>query len=114
MHYQIEVTHAKSIHTAVVRSRARAQELPRFVPAACARCGRLFGPPACRDLDSFSMVTDEGMSRTELDWILRFLRCEVHSSPEKGFPYLGECNDVAGLAGTSSASVRDFKTELRG
>src|SRR2546430_13339925 len=35
MRYQIELTHSKSIHTAVIRGRVRATELPRFVPAAC-------------------------------------------------------------------------------
>ena len=35
MHYQIELTHSQSIHTAVIRSRVRARELPQFVPAAC-------------------------------------------------------------------------------
>ena len=35
MHYQIELTHSKSIHTAVIRSRVRPKELAQFVPAAC-------------------------------------------------------------------------------
>jgi effector-binding domain-containing protein len=35
MRYQIELMHSKSIHTAVIRSRVRAKELPQFVPAAC-------------------------------------------------------------------------------
>ena len=35
MHYQIELAHSQSIHTAVIRSRVRAKELPQFVPAAC-------------------------------------------------------------------------------
>ena len=35
MHYQIELTRSQSIHTAVIRSRVRAKELPQFVPAAC-------------------------------------------------------------------------------
>jgi effector-binding domain-containing protein len=35
MHYQIELTDSESIHTAVIRSRVRAKELPQFVPAAC-------------------------------------------------------------------------------
>ena len=35
MQYQIELTHSPSIHTAVVKGRVRANELPRFVPAAC-------------------------------------------------------------------------------
>src|SRR5438132_10812434 len=35
MHYQIELTHLQSIHTAVIRSRVQARELPQFVPAAC-------------------------------------------------------------------------------
>jgi effector-binding domain-containing protein len=35
MHYQFEQTHSKSIPTAVIRSRVRAPELPKFVPAAC-------------------------------------------------------------------------------
>ena len=35
IHYQIELAHSQSIHTAVIRSRVRAKELPQFVPAAC-------------------------------------------------------------------------------
>jgi len=35
MHYQIELRNSQSIHTAVIRSRVRAKELPQFVPAAC-------------------------------------------------------------------------------
>ena len=35
MHYQIKLAHSPSIHTAVIRSRVGAKELPRFVPAAC-------------------------------------------------------------------------------
>ncbi len=35
MHYQIELRNSRSIHTAVIRSRVRAKELPQFVPAAC-------------------------------------------------------------------------------
>jgi effector-binding domain-containing protein len=35
MSYQIELTESKPITTAVIRSRVPAQELARFVPAAC-------------------------------------------------------------------------------
>src|SRR4030095_3150959 len=35
MHYEIELKHSEPTWTAVVRSRVRAEELPRFVPAAC-------------------------------------------------------------------------------
>jgi len=35
MRYQIELMDSKAIHTAVIRSRVRAKELPQFVPAAC-------------------------------------------------------------------------------
>lgn len=35
MHYEIELTRAELIHTAVVRSRVRRGELAQFVPAAC-------------------------------------------------------------------------------
>jgi effector-binding domain-containing protein len=35
MRYQVELTHSKSIPTAVIRGRVPAQELPKFVPAAC-------------------------------------------------------------------------------
>ena len=35
MGYQIELTESKPIPTAVIRSRVQAQELARFVPAAC-------------------------------------------------------------------------------
>ena len=35
MQYQVELTHSPAIHTAVIRSRVRAEELSRFVPAAC-------------------------------------------------------------------------------
>jgi effector-binding domain-containing protein len=35
MRYPIELTDSKMIHTAVIRSRVPAQELARFVPAAC-------------------------------------------------------------------------------
>jgi effector-binding domain-containing protein len=35
MHYQIELTESKPIITSVIRSRVPAQELARFVPAAC-------------------------------------------------------------------------------
>ncbi len=35
MHYQIEVTESKPIHTAVIRSRVLPGELAKFVPAAC-------------------------------------------------------------------------------
>jgi len=35
MLYQVELTDSKSIPTAVIRSRVPAQELPKFVPAAC-------------------------------------------------------------------------------
>ena len=35
MHYQIQLTDSKPITTAVIRSRVPANELARFVPAAC-------------------------------------------------------------------------------
>jgi effector-binding domain-containing protein len=35
MHYQIDLARSQSIHTAVIRSRVGAKELPQFVPAAC-------------------------------------------------------------------------------
>src|SRR6266478_4842272 len=35
MSYQIELTHSKPAITAVIRSRVKAKELARFVPAAC-------------------------------------------------------------------------------
>ena len=35
MRYQIELAHSEPIHTAVIRSRVRPQELAQFVPAAC-------------------------------------------------------------------------------
>ena len=35
MHYQIEVTNAEAIATAVIRSRVHPKELSKFVPAAC-------------------------------------------------------------------------------
>ena len=35
MPYPIELTHSKSIHTAVIRSCVPAKELAQFVPAAC-------------------------------------------------------------------------------
>jgi len=35
MHYQIELTDAKPMTTAVIRSRVPTKELSRFVPAAC-------------------------------------------------------------------------------
>ena len=35
MHYKIEVKHSEPILTAVIRSRVPAQELSKFVPAAC-------------------------------------------------------------------------------
>src|SRR5205085_10290961 len=35
MRYLIELTHSKSIHTAVIRSRVPAKELAKFVTAAC-------------------------------------------------------------------------------
>ena len=50
MRYEIELTHAELIHTAVVRSRVPRGELARFVPAACCevwsfiRAARVPGP----------------------------------------------------------------------
>ncbi len=35
MRYEIEIMHSEPTRTAVVRSRVRPEELPRFVPAAC-------------------------------------------------------------------------------
>jgi effector-binding domain-containing protein len=35
MPYLIELTHSKTIHTAVIRGRVPAKELAQFVPAAC-------------------------------------------------------------------------------
>lgn len=35
MTYQIELSLSEAIHTAVIRGRVRADELPRFVPTAC-------------------------------------------------------------------------------
>ena len=35
MHYEIEMTRSELIHTAIVRSRVRPNELSQFVPAAC-------------------------------------------------------------------------------
>jgi effector-binding domain-containing protein len=35
MSYPLELTHSTLIHTAVIRSRVPAHELPKFVPAAC-------------------------------------------------------------------------------
>ena len=35
MRYQIEMTHSRPIHTAVIRGRVRPEELAQFVPAAC-------------------------------------------------------------------------------
>jgi effector-binding domain-containing protein len=35
MRHEIELTQSQSIHTAVIRSRVPAKELPQFVPAAC-------------------------------------------------------------------------------
>ena len=35
MHYRIELTHSKPVHTAVIRSCVPPRELARFVPAAC-------------------------------------------------------------------------------
>ena len=35
MPYQIILTHSEAIHTAVIRSRVRPNELSKFVPAAC-------------------------------------------------------------------------------
>src|SRR3989442_11598856 len=35
MRYEIELEHSEPTCTAVVRSRVRPEELPRFVPAAC-------------------------------------------------------------------------------
>src|SRR5947208_16126836 len=35
MRYQIELTHSKPIHTAVIRSCVPAKDLAQFVPAAC-------------------------------------------------------------------------------
>jgi len=35
MHYQIELTRSKPVHTAVIRSRVPSKELAQFVPAAC-------------------------------------------------------------------------------
>lgn len=42
MSYQIELTEAKPIITAVIRSRVQAQELARFVPAACGEVWSFF------------------------------------------------------------------------
>jgi antibiotic biosynthesis monooxygenase (ABM) superfamily enzyme len=35
MYYEIDITRSESIHTAVIRSRVRPEELSQFVPAAC-------------------------------------------------------------------------------
>jgi effector-binding domain-containing protein len=42
MDYQIELTDSKPITTAVIRSRVPAQELARFVPAACGEVWSFF------------------------------------------------------------------------
>ena len=42
MPYQIDLTDAKPITTAVIRSRVPAQELPQFVPAACGEVWSFF------------------------------------------------------------------------
>ncbi|HWY74534.1 MAG TPA: GyrI-like domain-containing protein [Verrucomicrobiae bacterium] len=42
MSYQIELTDSKPITTAVIRSRVPAQELARFVPAACGEVWSFF------------------------------------------------------------------------
>lgn len=42
MPYQIEVKHFAPVHTAVIRSRVRREELSKFVPAACGEVWSFF------------------------------------------------------------------------